>query len=74
MSKYIIDIPNGITKNYWCGFCQDKCDGSPRVEDCSGWILSQAQEVVEVPASKEALLIWLGNSELKIFAAKDEKK
>ena len=71
MRKYIIEVVDSW-KPKDCGNCFFDC-GDACFSDDLICPLAKAQEVVEVPASKEALLIWLGNSELKIFAAKEDK-
>jgi len=75
MSKYIVEMPEGVNKDYWCGYCLDKCEGNPKVENCSGWILAKAQEVVEVAQlQKGDGLHNINGKPVKLYAAKVEDK
>lgn len=54
MKRYMIEMPDGITPDFWCGLCLDK---SNCPENCSGLILSNAKEAKLLDARERGFYI-----------------
>ena len=72
--KILVEVSDKWARNR-CAYC-------PLHKTCSASIvgskldcpLANAKEAVEVPASKHALQLWLGNPDIELYAVKEETK
>jgi hypothetical protein len=71
--KILVEVPEGFSCHN-CGVTTcDSYDPNHFGMKPSYCPLANAKEAVEVPASKHALQLWLGNPDIELYAVKEDK-
>ena len=74
--KIIVEVPDGWKPmlGRLGGMIDCPIRGCQEVMMCGECQIANAKEAVEVPASKHALQLWLGNPDIELYAVKEETK